>query len=117
MADLDAAQIAEFAIYPSRVLAPVGGAAAVFGILFVPSPNNLRVEGEVPEIPGLRYSWNRDETELHLTYDHADGTQRTFLAYLDGDVFRDEDGQVIGRVIGGNKVAIDVAAVLPGLVK
>jgi hypothetical protein len=116
MADLDAAQIAELAIYASRVLAPVGGAAAVFGILFVPSPNNIRVEGDVTGVPGLRYSWNRDELTLHLTYDHA-GEQRTFAAYFDGDNFRDEDGRVIGRVIGDNNVAVDLFAVLPDLVK
>lgn len=116
MADLDAAQIAELAIYASRVLALAGGAAAVFGILFVASPNNIRVEGDVTGVPGLRYSWNRDELTLHLTYDHA-GAQRTFAAYLDGDVFRDEDGREIGRVIGDNKVAFDLFAVLPDLVK
>ncbi len=116
MADLDAAQIAELATYASRVLAPVAGAAAVFGILFVPSPNNMRVEEDVTGVPGLRYSWNRDELTLHLTYDHA-GEQRTFAAYLDGDVFRDEDGRVIGRVIGDNNVAVDLFAALPDLVK
>jgi hypothetical protein len=98
------------------VLTPVSGAAAVFGILFAPSPNEIRVEGDVADIPGLRYSWNRDELTLHLTYDHA-GDQRTFAAYLDGDEFRDENGRVIGRVIGGNKIAIDLFAVLPDLVK
>jgi hypothetical protein len=113
---LDAAQAAELGAYALRVLSAAGAAAATFGLLFIPSPNNLRVEGEVPEIPGLKYSWNRDETELHLTYDHA-GAQRTFAAYLDGDNFRDEDGRVIGRVIGDNKVAIDLFAVLPDLVK
>jgi hypothetical protein len=116
MADLDAVQIAELGAYASRVLTPAGAAALVFGILFVPSPNNIRVEGEVADIPGLRYSWNSDELTLHLTYDHA-GEQRTFAAYLDGDEFRDEDGRVIGHVIGGNKVAIDLFAVLPNLVK
>jgi hypothetical protein len=116
MADLDAVQIAELGAYASRVLTPAGAAALVFGILFVPSPNNIRVEGDVADIPGLRYSWNGDELTLHLTYDHA-GEQRTFAAYLDGDEFRDEDGRVIGHVIGGNKVAIDLFAVLPDLVK
>jgi hypothetical protein len=113
---LDAAQAAELGAYALRVLSAAGAAAATFGLLFIPSPNNLRVEGEVPEIPGLKYSWNRDETELHLAYDRA-GAQRTFAAYVDGDNFRDEDGRVIGRVIGGNKVAIDLFAVLPDLVK
>jgi hypothetical protein len=116
MADLDAVQIAELGAYASRVLTPAGAAALVFGILFVPSANNIRVEGEVADISGLRYSWNSDELTLHLTYDHA-GEQRTFAAYLDGDEFRDEDGRVIGHVIGGNKVAIDLFAVLPDLVK
>jgi hypothetical protein len=116
MANLDAAQIAELAIYAARVLTPVGGAAAVFGILFVPSSNKIRVEGQVADVPGLRYSWDRDELTLHLTYDHA-GEQRTFAAYLDGDIFRDEEGREIGRVIGGNKIAIDLFAVLPDLVK
>jgi hypothetical protein len=117
LGELNAAQAAELGAYALRVLSPVGVAAVVFGLLFIPSPNNVRVDDEVPGVPGLRYSWNRDETELHLTYDHADGAQRTFSAYLDGDVFRDEHGQVVGRVIGGNKIAIDVAAVLPDLVK
>jgi hypothetical protein len=67
MADLDAVQIAELGAYASRVLTPAGAAALVFGILFVPSPNNIRVEGEVADIPGLRYSWNSDELTLHLT--------------------------------------------------
>jgi hypothetical protein len=54
--------------------------------------------------------------ELYLTYSDANGGQRTFAAFLDGDVFRDEQGQVIGRVIGGNNVAIDVVAALPDVV-
>jgi hypothetical protein len=117
---LDAAQIAEFAAYASRVLriaTPIGGAAVVFTILFIPSSNDIHIEGDVPEIPGLRYSWNRDETRLLLTYDDPAGGRRTFAAYLDGDVFRDKDRQAIGRVLDGGKVAIDVAAAVPDLVK
>jgi hypothetical protein len=64
LGDLTAEQIAELGIFAFRF----GGAAAAFGLLFIPSPNKVRVEGEVPEMPGLRYSWNRDETLLHLTY-------------------------------------------------
>jgi hypothetical protein len=71
--ELDAAQVVELGACASRVLGPAGAAVAAFGLLFIPSPNNLRVEGEVPEIPELKYFWNRDETELHLMYDHADG--------------------------------------------
>jgi hypothetical protein len=115
--ELDATQIVELGAYASRVLGLSGAAAAAFGLLFIPSPNNIRVDGEVTGIPGLRYSWNRDETVLHLTYDGAGGAQRTFALNVDGDLIRDDDGQTVGHVIGGNRIAIDTIAVLPDLVK
>ena len=93
-----------------------GGAVATFGLLFIPSPNNIHVEGEVEGIPGLRYSWNRDETALHLTYS-AGEAPRTVALNIDGEVIRDEEGRVVGRIIGGNRIAIDTVAVLPDLVK
>lgn len=52
------------------------GAAAVAGVLLFPSPNRIRVTGEIKGLPGGRYSWNRDEAELHITYETADGQQR-----------------------------------------
>jgi hypothetical protein len=113
---LDAAQVAELGAYAARVLGPIGAAAAAFGLLFIPSPNNARVEGEVPEIPGLRYSWNRDETLLHLTYVDPDGGQSVFSAQLDEDLFRDAHGRVVGRVLSDSTVAIDAAAVSSDLV-
>jgi hypothetical protein len=117
LGELNAAQAAELGAYALRVLSAAGTAAAVFGLLFIPSPNNIRVQGEVTGIPGLRYSWNRDETMLHLTYDGAGGAQRTFALNVDGDVIRDNDGQIVGRIIGGNRIAIDTIAVLPDVVK
>jgi hypothetical protein len=54
--ELDAAELAELGAYASRVVGPAG-AAAVFGLLFIPSSNNVRVEGEVPELTGPQYSW------------------------------------------------------------
>jgi len=113
---LDAAQVTELGSYAARMFGPVGAAVAAFGLLFIPSPNSLRVDGEVPEIPGLRYSWNRDETLLHLTYADPDGGQRIFSAQLDGDVFRDPQGRVVGRVLSDSTVAIDAAAVSSDLV-
>ena len=113
---LDAAQVAELGAYAARMLGPIGAAAAAFGLLFIPSPDNVRVEGEVSEIPGLRYSWNRDETLLHLTYADPDGGKRIFSAQLVGDVFRDAQGRVVGRVLSDNTVAIDAAAVSSDLV-
>jgi hypothetical protein len=117
LGELNAAQAAEIGAYALRVLSAAGTAAAVFGLLFIPSPNAIRVEGEVQGTPGLRYSWNRDESLLHLTYDGPDGNQRTFSAYLDGDLFRDEHGRVIGRVLPDGGVLIQSAVVSPDLIK
>jgi hypothetical protein len=117
LAALPPAAVQSLGGFAARLLVSGAGATAAFGLLFIPSPNNLRVEGEVSGIPGLRYSWNRDETQLRLTYDDSEGAHRTFAAYLDDDVFRDEHGRVIGRVLAGSNVAIDVAAVSPDLAK
>jgi hypothetical protein len=117
VAELNAAQAAALGLYAARLAIPIGGATAVFGLLFIPSPNIVRVEDEVEGIPGLRYSWNRDETVLHLTYDGVDGARRTFALRWDGKFIHDENGQVVGRIIGGNRVVIDTLAILPDLVK
>jgi hypothetical protein len=101
----------------ASIVTGVGGAVATFGLLFIPSPNNIHVEGEVQGIPGLRYSWNRDEALLHFTYDGADGEQRTFAAYVDGDTFRDEQGRVIGRLLPDGGILIDSAVASPDLLK
>jgi len=112
LGNLTAAQAAELDVFAARFSAW----AAVFGLLFVPSINNLGVEGEVPGLPGLRYGWNRDETLLHFTYDSPDGRRRAFTAQLEDDLFRDPHGRVVGRVLPGGSIAIDRAAVSPDLV-
>jgi len=90
-------QLGRFAL---RLLgASLSEAAAAFGLLFIPSPNNLSVNGEIDGLPGASYAWNRDESTLQLTYDNSDGGRSTFSAQLEDDVFRDERGQIIGRVL------------------
>jgi len=120
LGELTAMQVAELGVFALRVLriaTPIGGAAAVFGLLFVPSSNDIHVEGDVPQIPGLRYSWNRDETQLRLTYDAPDGTHRTWTAILEDDVFLDEKGNIVGRVLPRGTIAIDPAAISQGSVQ
>jgi hypothetical protein len=105
---VSAESLGDFAV---GLLARAGGAAEVaFQVLFIPSPNDIRVEGDVPGMPGLRYAWNRDETELHLTYDGSDGAQSTFTAQLEDDVFRDQSGGIVGRILPDGNVAIDLHA-------
>jgi hypothetical protein len=113
LGNLTAVQAAELDVFAARL----GAWGAVFGLLFIPSPNRPRVEGEVPGLPGLRYVWNRDETLLHFTYDSPDGRHRSFTAQLDDDLFRDPHGRVVGRVLPSSTVAFDPAAISTELLK
>jgi len=110
---LPAVAVGSLGEFAAGLLASGAAAVAVAGLLFIPSNKSVRVAGEVPEIPGLRYAWNRDETLLHLTYDSPDGARQTFTAQLQEDVFRDQRGQVVGRVLPGGNIAVDPAAVFP----
>ncbi|HUI15464.1 MAG TPA: hypothetical protein VL048_18555 [Xanthobacteraceae bacterium] len=113
-----AEQLESFALrLLSASLSEEAAAAVAFGLLFIPSPNKLSVEGEVDGLPGARYAWNRDENTLHLTYDNPDGGRTTFSAQLEDDVFRDERGQIIGRVLPDGTIAIDTAAVSADLAR
>jgi hypothetical protein len=113
LSSLDTAQALNLGLFAVRMLTLAGGAAAVFGLLFIPSPDNVHVEKDVEGLPGWRYSWNRDEATLYLKYDHPGVPQRTIaLRINDRDEVLDEKGKVVGKVIGGNKITIDPAAVL-----
>lgn len=111
LGDLTEAAAEELGAFAVRLLTRAGGAStAAFGLLFIPSSNKLSVEGEVADLPGLSYAWNRDETQLHLTYDSPDRGQVTFSAHLENDAFRDDRGRVVGQVLSDGGVAIDTAA-------
>jgi hypothetical protein len=111
-------QALQLGLFAARVLTIAGGAAAVFGLLFIPSPDNVHVEEDVKGLPGWRYSWKRDETTLYLKYDHPDVPQRTVaLRINDKDEVLDKEGRIVGKVIGGNKITIDTMAVLPDVMR
>lgn len=104
--------------YALSLLSGSAGAAAAFGLIFIPSNKNVGVEGDVEGMPGLHYSWNPDERGIHLTYDSADGSHRVFFASLDKeDVFRDGQGRAVGRVLPGDTIALDPAAISSDLVQ
>ncbi len=111
LGDLKPGQVAQLGRFALGVLGRAGGAAAAFGLLFIPSPNNLQVEGEVPGLPRSRYSWNRDELSLQLTYEGKDGKQQTLYTRKDAEgVFRDESGKAVGRALPDGTVAFDLQA-------
>jgi len=110
-----AASLGEYAL---GFLAPYAGAAAVLGgVLLIPSPNKLHVEGYVAGVPGLHYAFNRDEAVVQFTYDAPDGTRRTFTAWREGDVVRNINERIIGRVLPADTIAFDLATIAPDLVK
>ncbi|MGH6823061.1 MAG: hypothetical protein ACREC4_06140, partial [Methylocella sp.] len=83
--------------------ATIGGAGAVLGAIFVPSPNpGLVSEGAVPGDPGLRSAINHDEATLRLTRDGevAAAAQRG----QDGIFYEVETGTPIARDVGGSIV-------------
>ncbi|MGH6840322.1 MAG: hypothetical protein ACREDT_16350 [Methylocella sp.] len=83
--------------------ATIGGAGAVLGAIFVPSPNpGLTSEGAVPGDQRLRYAINRDEATLRLTRDGAVvvAAQRG----QDGIFYEVETGTPIARDVRGSIV-------------
>jgi hypothetical protein len=106
---LPAAQAEQLGVWALGQLSlnALAGAVAAAGLLVFPSPNRIRVKDDIKGLPGGRYSWNRDESELHITYKDADGEQRAVTAQRKGQQFLDSRGRVVGRVLPGDTVAID----------
>ncbi len=114
LGDLFPAAVDSLGEFAAGLLARFGGpAAAVFGLLFIPSSNDLNVKGEVTGVPGLSYSWNRDQSLLHLSYVAADGETTNFTAQLEDDVFRDQNGNVVARILPTGNIVVDKTAVFP----
>jgi hypothetical protein len=110
LSDLTASQTEQLGLWATRLLTPLAagaGAVEVFRLIFVPAPNRIRVEGDIAGLPGGRYSWNRDETELNISYRTVDGEQRTFTARRKGNKFLGPQGQVVGTVLPDDNVTIE----------
>lgn len=92
--------------------AVVGGAVTVFRTLFIPSNHSLISEGTVPDAPDLGYNFDRGTGVLTLTRTNEDGSKEVLFSdrYGAGGVFRDSDGNVIGRNLDG-VVVVDPDAV------
>ena len=103
---LTSSQAWRLALYSARVAGPW----AALGTVFIPTNRSLRVEGEVPGFPGMKYLWHSDGTRLYLNYTEPDGGLQTVVAQLDGKYFRDAKGRVIGMILPNNTLAIDPAA-------
>lgn len=88
-------------------------AAAFFGTLFFPTPRNLVAsDGTLPDASDYSYHFDQEAGHLTITHQLADGTSETvFDGRYDKDgVFRDDQGNAIGRFLG-DSVALDADAV------
>ena len=88
------------------------GSAAVLGTLFSPLNGESVATGTLPDAPDYSYKYDQDTGRLTVTRQNADGTSETvFSGHHDKDaVFRDENGNAIGRYLG-DSVALDADAV------
>jgi len=96
----------------ATVAAGFAGAAAAFGLVFIPSPNGgVTSQGAVPGEPGLNYSLNHEDGSLIITRSGPAGDETVTAAHLGQDgVFRGGTGAPIARAAGGS-VVIDPDAV------
>ncbi len=87
------------------VAAGFAGAAAAFGLIFIPSPNGgLFSQGAVPGERELSYQINHDEGLLRITRNGPAGGV-VVAAHLGADgLYRDETGAPIARAAGGSVV-------------
>jgi hypothetical protein len=88
-------------------------AAAFFGTLFIPAPRNVSSEGTLPDAPDFSYRFDQEAGHLTITRQLDDGSTETVFSarYGNDGVFRDADGNAIGRFLGGTAVALDADAV------
>ena len=95
----------------ATVAAGFAGAAAAFGLVFIPSPTGgVTSQGAVPGEPGLNYSLNHEEGSLIITRSGPAGDETITAAHLGQDgVFRDGTGAPIARA-AGSSVVIDLDA-------
>jgi hypothetical protein len=99
----------------ARLMPGGTGATIVFGILFIPTNRNLVSEGAIAGSPDLSYRYDSDMGTLQIRQDLGSvGSVILTEAHIGTDgLFRDAQGDVIGRYLAGSGLVVD-AAVLPG---
>jgi hypothetical protein len=98
-----------------RMLASRPNAAeTLLNIILVPTNKSLISDGAVPDAPGITYHFDRGTGRLTLTQENDDGTSSVIYSdrYGADGLFRDDDGNVIGRHLGDG-VMLD-AGQIPG---
>ena len=98
-----------------RMMASRLSAAETFlDIVLAPTNKSLISDGAVPDAPGITYRFDQGTGRLTLTQENDDGTSSVIYSdrYGADGLFRDDDGNVIGRHLGDG-VMLD-ASQIPG---
>jgi hypothetical protein len=99
----------------ARLMTGLTGAGIVFGILFIPTNRSLVSDGPVAGAPDLSYRYDSGMGVLQIRQDVGSLGSVVLDEAHKGtdDLFRDAQGNVIGRYLSGSGVVVDVGA-LPG---
>lgn len=99
----------------ARFMTGMTGASIVFGILFIPTDRSIVGEGPIAGSPGLSYRYDSEMGTLQIRQDVGSlGSVLLTEAHIGTDgLYRDAQGNIVGRYLLGSGVVIDVGA-LPG---
>ncbi len=94
----------------ARFMTGLTGASIVFGIFFIPTNRSPISEGPIANSPDLSYRYDADMGTLQIRQDVGLlGSIVLTEAHIGTDgVFRDTQGDVIGRYLSGSGVVVDV---------
>ena len=98
------------ALAGTAAVAGVAVAAVFAGTLFMHTSSGS--EGTLPDAPDFSYRFDQEAGELTVSRQHEDGTSEVVYRgrYGADNVFRDADGNPVGRALG-NTAAIDADAI------
>ena len=96
------------------MLGRLDGADTFLNIVLAPANKDLRSNGTIPDAPGITYRYDQGTGELTLSHQNDDGTTTEIYSgrYDPDGLFRDKEGTVVGRHLGGG-VMLD-ATKIPG---
>jgi hypothetical protein len=95
LAEISSEMLAELAVFAARFATPT----AVFGALFIPSPNGpVVIQGTLPDHPDVSYKLGRPEGMLTLSSKASDGSEITIYAQQRAGIYVDtRTGKPLGR--------------------
>ena len=91
------------------MLGRLDGADTFLNIVLAPANKDLRSNGTIPDAPGITYRYDQGTGELTLSHQNDDGTTTEIYSgrYDPDGRFRDKEGTVVCRHLGGGVTLTD----------